>query len=89
MVWFLEAIAAFDFYFDFRIMISLSESGELMWSTLTIFTMICPFLMCYGSLISLRVSYLTELKNKERYIELEKSHIDSESQEQEDANNHD
>ena len=60
LTFFLEGLAAADFISDIIIMIAMVRAQHVMWFSISVFTMICPFLMGYGSLVSLKI---LEIKN--------------------------
>jgi hypothetical protein len=60
----LEFLSSADLVSDIYIMIGLSQSGHLAWFTITLFTMVCPFLMGYGSLITLRINHIIKMQDE-------------------------
>lgn len=48
----LEMIALFDMVGDIYLMISMYQTGHTAWFTLSIFTMLSPFYVCYVPLVT-------------------------------------
>ena len=56
----LEILSAADLVSDIIIMKAMVETAHIVWFSISIFTMLCPFLMGYGSFISLRIEDIKE-----------------------------
>jgi hypothetical protein len=66
MIFLLEIIAFIDLYSDIYILIHLLATGHTAWASLTLYTMLSPYLISYIPLINFQIQYYEQIGANER-----------------------
>ncbi len=58
LIFVIEGLASTDLVFDIIILVELIKGRHIGWFAISTFMMICPFLMGYGSMLTLRMNQI-------------------------------